>query len=491
MGKIFESTPAYQKGLIGEEIVKKHLEKFGHVVSRPDDTAKSGASVVDFVVEQITKYENGEKDEWSYVSLAEVKVKSPSSYSYGRFKVYMFPKTQIELYKRYAEKKDLSLSLYIVDEKRENIYHGFINDSPSIEYPLRIEDKTFPFDLEQSNGLGMFRVYSIEQFDEAYKIDFTDLERLRSIKTSNSDKKIFKPLQDSHKDISDDDLVKESSSVVLKYLDIKLPEDIPSKNKRLSEFVKSLRPKLNRIPTCHFYEIYHAVHNINMEKNISSFVSKFYPLLDEIRHERQKTSYKVPEVIGIKNSAKKVDELKTPNNTLLEIFEIEGNNPRFFVETRNLRSASGDESRCYFHWGTCDSIKAVSKFFYIYGVSKSKFDNKTLSVPLKDVSIIVNEYAFNRVEEISKYEMAKEFLSWWEEVSEPYLELQKEDKQEEKSLPQKDNSLTAEDIQSIGKIADSIMEIMSVNRQNAIQAAIKIKSKELNMNLTPLIELLK
>lgn len=33
MGKKFESTPAYQKGLIGEEIVKKYLEKFGNVVT--------------------------------------------------------------------------------------------------------------------------------------------------------------------------------------------------------------------------------------------------------------------------------------------------------------------------------------------------------------------------------------------------------------------------------------------------------------------------
>ena len=491
MGKIFESTPAYQKGLIGEEIVKKYLEKFGNVVRRPNETAKSEASLIDFVVEQIIEYENDKKDSRSYISLAEVKVKSTNDYSYGRFQVYMFPKTQIDRYKLYAKEKDLSLSIYIVDEKRENIYCGLINDSSGIEEPLRIEDKSFPLDLEQSNGLGMYRVYSIHQFVKVGKIDFTDLERLRSIKFSNSDKKIFKSLQNFSKDVSNEDLVKESRAVVLKYLDIKLPENIPSKNKKLSEFVRSFRPKLNRIPTCFFYEIYHAVHNINIEKNISALVSKFYPLLDEIRHERQKTSYKIPEVIDIKNSAKKVSELKTPNNTLLEIFEIEGNNPRFFVGIGTLRSASGDESLCKFHWGICDSIKTVSSFFYIYGVSKSKYDDETLSVPLKDVSLIVNEYAFNRVDEISKYKVAKEFLLWWEEVSEPYLEPQTEDKQEENSLHQKNNSFTAEDIQSIGEIADSIMEVMNVDRQNAIQAAIKMKSKELNMDLTPLIELLK
>lgn len=488
MGKVFESTPAYQKGLIGEEIVKKYLESHDYLVRRPDDTAKSGASIVDFAVEQVIDDDNGS---WSYHWFAEVKVKSPTGYAYDRFQVYMFPKTQIDLYKRYAKEKDSDIEIYIVDEHRESIFLGVIstyNDS-ELEFPLRIEDKTFPLDVEQSNGLGMYRVYNIHQFIEVAKIDFSDLERLRSIKFSNSDKKIFKPLQNSPKDISNDDLVKESIAVVLKHLDIKLPECIPSKNKKISALVKSLSPKLNRIPTFFFYEIYHAVHNINMSKEISAFVNKFYALLDEIKHERQKTLYKKPDVIEIKTSAKKITELKAPNNTLLEIFEVEENNPRFFVEMRSLRSASGDESHCFFHFGIGDAVKAVSRFYYLFGVSK--YDIKSLAVAVKDVSLIVNEYAFNRADYISKYDEAKKFLEWWEEVSEPYLEPPQEEKQEEIQSKPKNNSFTAEDIQSIGKIADSIMEVIGTTRQNALQSAINIKSKELGIDLTPLIELLK
>lgn len=487
MGKVFESTPAYQKGLIGEEIVKKYLESLEYVVRRPDDTAKSGASVVDFVVEQDIGYDT--PIDW----FAEVKVKSPTDYAYGRFQVYMFPKTQIDLYKRYVKEKDSWIELYIVDEQRESIFCGNLSGyDDGIEFPLRIEDKTFPLDLEQSNGLGMYRVYSIHQFGECIKIDFNDLERLRSIKFSNSDKKIFKLLQNSPKDISNDDLVKESRDILLKYLDITLPEDIPIKNKKISALVKSLRPKLNQIPTCFFYEIYHAVHNINMSKEISAFVNQFYALLDEIKHERQKNSYKKPDVIEIKTPAKKIAELKAPNNTLLEIFEVEGNNPRFFVEISNLRLASGDKSLCYFHWGICDAVKAVSHFYYLFGVSKSKIhDGKTLAVPLKDVLVIANEYAFNRADNISEYDEAKKFLEWWEEVSESYIEPPQEEKQEETQSETKNNSFTAEDIQSIGEIADSIMEVIGTTRQNALQAAIKIKSKELYMDLTPLIELLK
>ena len=309
------------------------------------------------------------------------------------------------------------------------------------------------------------------------------------IKFSDKYKKVFKPLCESAEDISNDELLAHSRKCVMKYLNINLPDDLPTKNKKLSTFVQSLIPKLNIIPTCFFYEIYHAVHNINIEKDMSAFVNKFYPLLDEIKHERQKTSYKKPNVVEIKTPAKKIAELKTINNILLEIFEVEENNPRFFVGKVNLSSSLDDKYLFYF------GIFA-SHFYHIFGVSKSKYYNKTLAVAVKDVSSIVNEYAFNRVDEISKYDKAKKFLSWWEEVSEPYLESQIEEEQEEKSLSQKslsqkNNSFTAEDIQSIEKMADSIMEIMSVDRQNALQAAIKIKSKELDIDLTPLIELLK
>lgn len=463
MGKMFESTPAYQKGLIGEEIVKKYLESHNHIVRRPDDRAPSGASVVDFVIE----------DDLQVKWFVEVKVKSPSPYAYGRFQVYMFPKTQIDLYKRYEKEKDSWIELYIVDEHRESIFVGVFGEYGGLDEILRIEDKTFPLDLEQSNGLGIYRVYSIHQFHEVAKIDFSDLERLRLIKFSDKEKKVFKLLYKSAEDISTDELLADSREVVIKYLNINLPDDLPTKNKKLSTFVQSLVPKLHRIPTCFFYEIYHAVHNINMEKDISAFVSKFYSLLDEIKHGRKKNLYKKPKFIEIKHSTKKVTELKTPNGTLLEILEVKGNNPSFFTSKIQLEEFLEYECRSS-HFYT---IPVYSEYEYF--------------IPVKDIQIIVNECIFNRVDEISKYDEAKKFIEWWEEVSEPYLEPQIEDKQEEKSLPQKNNSFTAEDIQSIGKMADSIMEVMSVDRQNALQAAIKIKSKELNMDLTSLIELLK
>ena len=488
MGKIFESTPAYQKGLIGEEIIKKHIEYImeylgieNYSVRRPKDASKSGASLIDFVIDPSV-----DSPKWLRKELIEVKVKSQILYAY-RFPAYMFPKSQIEKYKDYAREKNLSLSIYIIDEEREKIFVGNLNPEYGdyIEKSLRIEDKIFPVDVEQSNGIGMYRIYSVEQFVEVHqRIDFSDLGRLSSIKLTNDKKKLFKRLQNSPKDIFPKDLLNESRSVVLKYFGLNLPNDLPNKLKKVLSLVESLRPKLNRIPTCFFYEIYHAVHNINIETEISSFVSPFYALLDEIKHKRQKKSNQMPNVIEIKNPTKKIAELCSPNNSLIEIFESTGNEPLFFIDNIDLYRAIGcGLSNMMLH----DSIIATSNYYsaIIDGSNHERL------VPIKDISVIVNEYSFNRVDEISEYDEAKKFLEWWEEVAEPYLEPEKDDIQEETHSKSKNNSITAEDIQSIGKIADSIMEVMGTTRQNALQAAIKIKSKECGMDLTPLIELLK
>lgn len=473
MSKIFESTPAYRKGLIGEEIVKKCLERLNVTVCRPNDTAPSGASVVDFFVKA-----NGE---YLYSYYVEVKVKSPVPYAYGRFLTYMFPKTQIELYKRYAKEKDSHIDIYIVDEQRENIYIGSINDCPGIEDPLRIEDKTFPLDVEQSNGQGMYRVYSVEQFYEGGKIDFNDLERLASIKFSDADKKIFKPLAISVPDISTDELLAESHAAVSKLLDVNLPDDLPRKGKKISEFVNALRLKLDKIPTSYFYEIYHAVHNINTANPIPAFVSKFYPLLDEIKHKRQKTSNQKLDVIELETPAKKIAELRTPNDTLLEIFEVADNELKFFVNLLPLAMAIGHGRRgCYSPWTALG--EAVRVFTESY--SDKNFHKY---VPVKDVSAIVKEYAFNREDDIYKCNTAKKFFDWWSQAAESYLE----PPPHEETPSAKNVSFTAEDVQAIGKIADSITEVFGATRQEALHAAIKIKARELNRDLTPLMELLK
>ena len=415
MGKIFESTPAYQKGLIGEEIVKKFLESHGDLVRRPDDVSASGASRVDFFVEQPVI---SEEYEWTYNYYAEVKVKSPQSYSYGRFQVYAFPKSLIESYKNYSKEKDLDIELFIVDELRESIF--WIGDIKYIDYPVTFEDKTFPVEIEQQNGIYLY--FNVEIFSQLYKIDFTDLERLRTIKFSAKDnKKIFKPLSKSDVSITSEKLLLESQAIIKKFLDISLPNDLPTKIKKIVALVESLRNILTKIPTCYFYEIYHAVHNLNIEYDMSVFISQFYPLLDSIKHERKKNSYGKIETIEIKSSAKKFSELRTPDNILIEILQVADNDLNFFVSDIQLSEALGyGKHSVRYHSSLGNSIKIASKFYRILGYSEDKFGIDI--IPVKDISAIIEEHSFYREDDIAKYETAKNFLIWWKKVSLPYMD---------------------------------------------------------------------
>lgn len=273
------------------------------------------------------------------------------------------------------------------------------------------------------------------------------------------------------------ELILQSKNCISKCLGINLPKDLPKKNKEMYSFVQNLKNKLIEIPTCIFYDIYHAVHNINMKTEIKDFVNLFYPLLDEIKNERQKTSYDV-ETIELKNSAEKISELRAPNNTLIEILKIDS---KFFVSRVQFSKALGYRDGCWYHSTLGNAIKVKSNFYSI--AENSKYEDYVL---VKDISSITKEYAFYRADEIFMYEYAKEFLEWWEKVSIPYIETQQEEKKDESK-----KSLNDEDIKSIGKIADSIMEVMGTTRENAIKAAIKIKSKELDIDLTSLLDLLK
>lgn len=168
MCKDFEKKPEYRKGRIGEEIVRRWLEQAGYSVNPPDDVAPSGASVVDFVVEG--KYER---------FFVEVKVKSPFAYCYGRYPVYTFAASQIDTYEAYRAEHDTPVALYIVDEERKVLCAQYLTN---LAQPKRVEDKFFPLDIEQVNGL--YRYYHISQFTVLCELDDDDLARLAAIKIS-------------------------------------------------------------------------------------------------------------------------------------------------------------------------------------------------------------------------------------------------------------------------------------------------------------------
>lgn len=390
MGKIFQSTPAYQKGLIGEEIIQKFLEFRGCTVSRPQDTAPTGSSVVDFVLNAPKKFSL-----WKGTELVEVKTRKTSGFSYGRFPVYNFPVSQMENYSRYAAEKNLCLNFFVVDEEREQI---FWRDLSELEIPQRFEEKTFPVDVEQTNGL--YRYYHLRQFVPVGRPDFADLERLRAINLSGVEKKL-----------PDDNELTDSREVIKKFLSVTLPDDLPTSDEKISAFVEALRSSLRRIQTYRLREIYHAVRNLNAVNEMDIFAEKFYALLDEVKHERQRASYKSPYMFKPKLPAKKFAELHAPDDTAVEIFALEGDDSKRFVEMFHLATACGCDTRGLIHSDFGNAIKATSRF---YTLTFGSTDKKISAVNVDDVPVILRNYG-NRTEDENKIHAAKNFLSWWNE----------------------------------------------------------------------------
>ena len=391
MGKMFESTPAYRKGLIGEEIVQNFLEFHGCTVTRPKDTAPSGSSRVDFVLSAPKKFSL-----WKGTELVEVKVRTTMGYSYKRFPVYNFPVNLVKDYRRYAAEKNLHLNLFVVDPEREQI---FWRDLDELEIPLRVEERIFPVDVEHKSGI--FRYYHVKQFVPVGRPSFVDLERLRSINLSSAEKKI-----------PDDEELDESREVVKKFLDVTLPDELPTSDEKLSAFVGALRSSLRRIPTYRLREIYHAVRNLNTVDAMSDFAKKFYALLDDIKRERQRASYQAPYMFKPKTSAKKFAELHAPDDTTVEIFALEGDEPKLFAEMFQLGEAFGCDRRGLIHSDFGNSVKATSRF---YKLNFGTTDKKIYAVAVNDVIAVLREYAFKRTDDEENFIAAKKFLSWWKE----------------------------------------------------------------------------
>ena len=407
MGKRFESTPAYRKGLVGEQIVQKFLEFRGCEVRRPPDTAPTGSSHVDFVLTAPKKFSL-----WKGTELVEVKTRTTLGYSYGRFPVYILPTSQVEGYRKYAAEKNLYLNLFVVDEERERI---FWRDLDELEVPLQVEEKKFPVDVEHTNGL--YHYYHIKQFVPVGRPGFVDLERLRAINLSAAEQKIFRPLKDDVEQ-SDEEILAESRDAVRKVLRVTLPDEMPSEEK-IPAFVDALRSSFRRVPTYRLREMYHAVRNLTAVEAIGTFAEKFYALLDDIKLARMKSDYQTPYTFRPTAPAEKVFELHAPNGTTVDIFALAGDETCLFAEMFQLAVAVGCDTRGLIHSDFGNAIKFAARF---YTLTFGTTDKKISAVAVRDVRAIVYEYAFNRTEDAETFNAAKKFLSWWKQDALPRLD---------------------------------------------------------------------
>ena len=158
---------ATQKGTLGERIVKRHLEENGFEVRKPEDTFKSGASIVDFAVSG-----NGLK------FFAEVKVQSAFLYGVENAPCYSFPKSRIDAYTAYGKSHGKGVNMYVVDPVAAFVY---FNDLFALESPRLIDARRFPFDKWNDKFGGFFHYWHREQFRYKFAVNNDDLADLRKL----------------------------------------------------------------------------------------------------------------------------------------------------------------------------------------------------------------------------------------------------------------------------------------------------------------------
>ena len=156
------------KGTIGEHVVKTFLESRGYDVRKPDDTFKSGASIVDFFCTHPTRTN----------FFAEVKVRTSYPYGTEDAPCYFLPVAQLEAYKKYSNQQRTPLVLYIVDYVAGFCY---AQDLHMLGKQQTINGRTFPI-LQKVPKLGGRCCYwHQEQFTKSFAIPEADIEKLQAL----------------------------------------------------------------------------------------------------------------------------------------------------------------------------------------------------------------------------------------------------------------------------------------------------------------------
>lgn len=177
------TTPAARKGKLGEQIVKRLLEKFGCTVERPDGMPENSATAIDWLV-----WENG--------GLVCVEVKTIKKFMYSHIPIPTFkiPLAKYECYKREAQERGAELELYFVSSEDGRIYaaNARILDEGyregGFEFPVTVEMKDNDPDI----------CFCLDQFTYKWSIEPEDLEALRAIDAefqSNGVSALSEPVQ--------------------------------------------------------------------------------------------------------------------------------------------------------------------------------------------------------------------------------------------------------------------------------------------------------
>ena len=160
------NSPQARKGALGEQIVKRLLEKFGCTVERPDGMPEDSATLIDWHA-------------WGASGLVCVEVKTIKKFPYSHIKIPTFkiPLAKYEAYKREAQERGGELELYFVSSEDGKIYasNARVLDEGyregGFEFPLTVTLKDDDPEI----------CFCLDQFTYKWVIEPEDLAALRAI----------------------------------------------------------------------------------------------------------------------------------------------------------------------------------------------------------------------------------------------------------------------------------------------------------------------
>ena len=160
------TTPGARKGKLGEQIVKKLIERFGCTVEKPDGVDEDAPTAIDWLA-------------WSNGGLTCVEVKTVKKFMYSHIPIPTFkiPLAKYECYKREAQERGGELELYFVSSEDGRIYAA---NARVLDEGYREGGFEFPVTVAFKDGDPDI-CFCLDQFTYKWSIDPEDIAALRAI----------------------------------------------------------------------------------------------------------------------------------------------------------------------------------------------------------------------------------------------------------------------------------------------------------------------
>ncbi len=182
-------SPQARKGALGEQIVKKLLERQGCFVEKPDGVSETTPTRIDWFAYS----EDGE------FFCVEVKTQKKFPYSFDALPTFKIPLSKYEGYKAEANDRGGVLKMCFVSSEDGKIYCALAS---TLDAPYRAGGFEFPVQVALKDGDPEICFY-VEQFVQAWDIEADDLKNLRAIDAE------LNPSQNSESASEDDENLNE------------------------------------------------------------------------------------------------------------------------------------------------------------------------------------------------------------------------------------------------------------------------------------------